>query len=201
MKRARKICTLLIQTVLFPAWLTAQPSEMKTLLGEDTHFSAFGSIRGGAMPFAGKYVPYVGGDIALTLNNFFVGGYNIRALEFQDVHHFDAIYYEDRKLGLSEGGVSTGITFLSRKLVQYAIMTDIGWGHLMLRSNESKEILMRDRINTITPVFQIKLNMTSYVQICFGMSYQFLFGVDFPQLTNDDFQGFNGSITARFGWF
>ncbi|MDR1866521.1 MAG: hypothetical protein LBR08_13255 [Bacteroidales bacterium] len=193
---------ILLYILLFPAWLRAQPpAEMKTLLGEDAHISAFGSIRGGVMPFVGSYRGHAGGDLALVLNNFFFGGYGSRSIEFHSLDHRDDNYYEDKQLGLSHGGIFTGVSFLSRRMVQYSVTTDVGWGYLLLRDNTTREILSRDRINLIAPALQLKLNVTPFVQLCFGVAYQYLFGVDFHYMENVNFQGFASSLSVRFGWF
>ncbi len=177
-----------------------QPSEMKTLLREDTRISGFGSINAGIVPFAGHTIGTIGGDGALVLNNFFLGGYGSRNIEFQSVYSDDE-YYTDKKLGLSQGGLYTGMSFWSKKLLQIAVAGQIGWGHLSLRDSPTKEILTRDRVNILTPIFQVKLNLTSYIQLCGGLSYQFLFGVDYPNLEDKDFRGLCGSVSVRFGWF
>ena len=174
-------------------------SEMKTLFKDDARISGFVSINAGASPFAGHTVGYIGGDGALVLNNFFLGGFGSRNIEHQVIP--DVEYYIDKKLGLSQGGFYSGINFRSKKLLQYSLCGQIGWGRLSLHDNLTKEILTRDRINTLTPILQVKLNLTSYVQLCTSLSYQFLLGIDYPNLKDDDFQGLYGSISVRFGWF
>ncbi len=197
MVRAVHIILLL---ACFPAWLVGQQSEMKTLLSDGARISAFGSINGGVNLFNHTYVGYIGGDGALVLNNFYLGGYGSRNVGFHEVYPEDE-YYADKKLGLSQGGIMAGVSFGSKKMLQYAVGGQIGWGHLSLRDNTDKKILTRDRVNIFTPTFQAKLNITSYMQLCLGASYQFLIGVDFPKLEDRDFQGLCGSISLRFGWF
>jgi hypothetical protein len=188
-------------STFFPFWLIGQQtSEMKTLLSESARISAFGSINGGISPFNHTYVSYIGGDGALVVNNFFFGGYGSRNVEFQPVDIEDD-YYTDKKMGFSQGGIITGVSLRSKKLLQFAIFGQLGWGHLSLRDNVDKKILTRDRVNIFTPTFQVKLNLTSFVQLCAGVSYRFLIGVDLPQLDNKDFQGICGSMSIRFGWF
>ncbi len=173
---------------------------MKTLLTDETRISAFGSISSGIVPFSDHYVGYISGDGALVLNNFYLGGYGSRNVEFQAIFPEDA-YYADKKLGMSQGGIFMGVTFRQKKLFQYAVGGQIGWGHLSLRNNIDKKILTRDRINILTPTVQVKLNITSYIQLCLGISYPFVLGVDLPLLENNDFQGFSETISIRFGWF
>ncbi len=196
-----RVIRFIVLLALFPAWLIGQqPSEMKTLLSDGARISAFGSINGGINPFNHTYVSYIGGDGALVLNNFYLGGYGNRNVEFQSVYP-DNEYYIDKKLGFSQGGIITGVSFRSKKMLQYAIGGQIGWGHLSLRDNTEKKILTRDRVNIFTPVLQAKLNVTSFIQLCMSVSYQFLIGIDLPMLEDKDFQGFCGAVSIRFGWF
>ena len=196
-----RVVLIILYLAVFPLFLAGQQSsEMKTLLSENASISAFGSISGAISPFNNRYVSYLGGDGALVVNNFFFGGYGGRNVEFHSVH-IDDDYYINKKIGFSQGGIITGVSLRSKKLLQYAIGGQLGWGHLSLRDNTDKKILTRDRVNVLTPTFQIKLNLTSFVQVCAGVSYQFLIGVDLPKLENKDFQGVCSSIAIRFGWF
>jgi len=196
-----RVIRIMALSVVFPFWLAGQQSsEMKTLLSENARISAFGSINGGISPFNHTYVSYLGGDGALVVNNFFFGGYGSRNVEFHSIH-IDDDYYTNKKMGFSQGGITTGISFRSKKLLQYSLMGQLGWGHLSLRDNTDKKILTRDRVNVLTPTFQLKLNLTSFVQLCAGVSYQFMVGVDLPQLENKDFQGICSSVSIRLGWF
>ncbi len=187
--------------VVFSVRLSGQqPTQMKTLLDEGARISAFGGITAGVTPFNNDYTGFMGGDGALVLNNFYLGAYGSRSLEFQEVYP-DNEFYAGKKLGMSQGGILTGLNFRSKKLIQYDVSVQIGWGNLSLRDNIEKKILTRDRVNIFTPSLQAKLNITSFVQLCAGVSYQFLFGVDLPQLEDNDFRGFMGSVSLRFGWF
>lgn len=176
------------------------PPQMKTLLAEGARISAFGSINSGASPFNHRYAGYVGGDGALVFNNFFLGGFGSRNIEFQTIDTDDE-YYTGKKLGMSQGGVLTGMSFGTKRLIQYTVAMQTGWGYLLLRDNLEKRILARDRINIFTPALQAKANITSYIQLCVGISCQFTLGVDFPALADNDFQGLCGSLSLRFGWF
>jgi hypothetical protein len=174
--------------------------EMKTLLSEGVRISAFGSFVGGAGPFSGKYTGFMGGDGAVVLNNFYAGIYGRKTMEYHPVYRDDS-YYAGKKMGLSQVGLMTGVSFRSKKFFQYALVFHAGWGNLSLRDNSEKKILTRDRINTFIPAIQAKINLTSYTQVCLDVSYQFLAGVDFPQLTNRDFRGVCSYLSLRFGWF
>lgn len=196
-----RIIYFMVLWAFFPPWLSGQqPAEMKTLLSENARISAFGSINGGAVPFNKGYVGYLGGDGALVINDFYFGAYGSRNVEFQSIHSENE-YYADKKMGLSQGGILTGYSFRSKKMLQFAVNGQIGWGHLSLRSDIDKKILTRDRVNILMPGVQVKLNLTSFIQLCAGISYQFLLGVDFPELHDSDFQGLCGSVSIRFGWF
>lgn len=186
---------------IFPIWVCSQqPYEMRTLLSEDARISAFGGINSGFSPFNSNYTTFIGGEGAFVLNNVYIGGYGSRTFEYQTIHQ-DDVYYTDKKVSLSQGGILTGMSFRSKKMLQYEVGAQLGWGHLSLRENSTKKILTRDRINTFTPFIRAKLNLTSYIQLCVGASYQFLVGVDFPKLSDKDFQGICGAVSLRFGWF
>ncbi|MDR1171288.1 MAG: hypothetical protein LBL24_02420 [Bacteroidales bacterium] len=196
-----RVVYFLVLSAFFSIGLMGQQSsEMKTLLSDDAVISAFGSINAGISPFNHTYASYIGGDGALVVNNFFFGGYGSRNIEFHPVY-IEGDYYTNKKMGFSQGGVITGISLRSKRLLQYTVSGQLGWGHLSLRDNVDKKILTRDRVNIFTPAFQVKLNLTSFVQLCAGVSYRFLIGVDLPQLDNKDFQGICGSMSIRFGWF
>ena len=177
-----------------------QDQKMKTLLSEETRISGFISINTGLIPLNGNHVLAMGGEGALVLNNFFLGGYTLRSVEFHSVDT-ENIYFVEKKLGLSQGGIMTGYSLRTQKLIQWDLMMQIGWGHLSLRSNVNKEILNRDRVNIFTPSLVAKINLTSFAQFCVGVSYQFVFGVDYPSLSNKDFHGVCGLMSLRFGWF
>ncbi len=185
---------------VFPLILMGQRPEMKTLLKEETRISGFGSISVGFIPSLDTYTSTIGGDAAIVLNAFHIGGYGSRTLGSQTVPLEDA-YYLNKKLELTQGGITTGISFGSKGLIQGCASTQFGWGQLLLRDINTKEILSRDRIHILTPMLQAKLNITSFIQLCAGVSYQFVFGVDYNDLHDDDFRGIGGLVSLRFGWF
>jgi hypothetical protein len=190
-------------TVTLPGWSKekeGQSSETKTLLGHDAYVSAFGSFHSGVSPFFNKYVTYVGGDVALVLNNFYFGGYSSRVLGVHKIHPEDE-FYKDKRIVLTQGGIFTGVTFLSKRIFQYSVASKFGWGYLTLRDADTEETVSRDRINIIMPTFQVKLNITSFIQICVGVNYQLIFGIDLPKMENKDFRGFGASFAVRVGWF
>ena len=198
----RQSITIVFLFLFFIRLSGQEPIAQKRLfLNESLRISAFGSITAGLTPFNHEYAEFMGGDCALVLNNFYFGGYGCRNMGFQDVYP-ENNFYTGKKLGLSHGGIHAGVNFRSKKMIQYATFAQIGWGSLSLRDNIEKKILMRDRITVFTPTLQVKLNLMSFIQLCAGVSYQFLMSVnEYPGLENKDFQGLLGSVSVRFGWF
>ena len=196
-----RIIYIIALSIVFLPWLSGQQSsDMKTLFSENARISAFGNIVVGVLPFNKSYAGYIGGDGALVINDFYFGAYGSRNVEFKTVHSENE-YYADKKLGFSQGGISTGYSFRSKQILQFSVGGQVGWGHLSLRDNIENKILSRDRVNVLMPAVQIKLNLTSFIQLCAGTSYQFLFGVDFPEMDDKNFRGLCGSLSIRFGWF
>ena len=58
-----------------------------------------------------------------------------------------------------------------------------------------------DNINVITPVVEIELNLTEFLKIGIGATYQIVNDVDFDAFNNYDFSAPGAVLSLKLGWF
>lgn len=143
----------------------------------------------------------VGGGGALQYRRFFLGGYGI------GTHYPQTVVNSERYVvNLGHGGFWLGYTIPSHKLVHFYGSTKIGWGAIRFKEDpddKDRDAFYTDRIFAFTPEIGMEVNVTDFLRIAITGGYRLVADVDnLPgAYTNEDFSGFMGGLTFRFGAF
>jgi len=161
--------------------------------------------------FGGPFVEYgeileeggvmVGGGGALQFQRFFFGGYGIGTNFPQTL--IDDDYYT---VNLGHGGFWLGYTIPSHKLFHVYASAKTGWGRIRFkedRSDKDSDAIYSDRIFAFTPELGVEVNVTDFFRVALTGGYHLVTDVDnLPaEYSDDDFSGFMGGLTFRFGSF
>lgn len=104
-------------------------------------------------------------------------------------------------LGLGYGGV-----FFEGVLFPDSVVHPTA-GALFAGGGASYEFTSRDQSDISTSIFVIdtqasaEVNLTTYARVLVGINYRAVFGVDLPNLSNDDLSGPGAHVTLKFGVF
>lgn len=161
--------------------------------------------------FGGPFVEYanilgqegamVGGGGALQFRRFFLGGYGI------GTHFPETTYNADRYVvNVGHGGFWLGYTIPSHKLLHFYGSARIGWGAVRFKDDpddKNRDAIFSDRIFAFTPEIGLEINVTDFLRIAATGGYRLIADVDqLPgDYSQDDFNGFMGGLTFRFGSF
>lgn len=161
--------------------------------------------------FGGPFVEYhqilgdegvmVGGGGALQFKQFFFGGYGI------GTNFPETIYNADRYVvNFGHGGFWLGYTIPSHKLFHLYLSARPGWGKIRFkydRDDNDRDAIYSDRVFVFTPEVGVEVNVTDFLRIAATGGYRLVADVDnLPAIyTNEDFRGFMGGLTFRFGSF
>ena len=161
--------------------------------------------------FGGPFVEYhqilgdegvmVGGGGALQFKRFFFGGYGIGT-------HFPQTIFDTQPyvVNVGHGGFWLGYTIPSHKLFHLYVSARPGWGKVRFkldRDDKDRDAYYADRIFVFTPELGIEVNVTDFLRIAATGGYSLVTDVDnLPgDYTDEDFSGFMGGLTFRFGSF
>lgn len=170
-------------------------SKTETLFSKENSYGGFGGPLVVFSNINGTIVGDVGGGGALSVNDFFVGGYGL-GNEGAQVEVDDQTYDID----FGHGGFWMGYTYKKHKLIHLYTSFRIGWGKTELRQNGEK--FYSDNMLSLAPEVGFELNATNWFKVGFSGGYRNISGLDnLPGLSNDDFSSVYGAITFRFGGF
>lgn len=162
--------------------------------------------------FGGPFVEYhqilgdeglmVGGGGAVQFKHFFFGGYGI-GTHFPEATLLNAKSYV---VNISHGGFWLGYTIPAHKLFHLYVSARPGWGQVRFkedRDDKDRDAIYADRIFAFTPEIGVEINVTDFLRIAATGGYRLIADVDnLPDdYANDDFSGFMGGLTFRFGSF
>ncbi len=140
----------------------------------------------------------VGGGGGLVLNNFFIGGYGVGSIDFDQLIDEGDVDVLD----IGHGGFWLGGTFQPYRLIHLYGSARIGWGAINVDFNDPLPYDEIDKIFVMTPEIGIELNLTSWFRIAGTVGYRFVNGTNENfGYKDEDFSGTFAGITARFGWF
>lgn len=141
----------------------------------------------------------VGGGGGIVINNFFLGGYGLASVDFEEL--FDNGDVE--VLNIGHGGFWLGATFKPYKIIHLYTSARLGWGavNVDLQDNNQRYSDI-DKIFVATPELGIELNLTKWFRIAGTAGYRWVNGTSENRgYTNDDFSGAVATVALRFGWF
>ncbi len=147
-----------------------------------------------------------GGGGALILDDFFLGGYGIGTFSFSEpIESANTL----RNTRFSHGGFWIGYTPYQHKAFHPFSSVKLGWGNIDLeevRLDDPSVVLLEledsDNIFVVTPELGVEVNVFAFFRLSVTASYRWVTGVNqLPTYDNDDFSGFGGTLTLRFGGF
>lgn len=148
--------------------------------------------------FDKNYNTSVGGGGGLLINSFFLGGYGMGSLDFEELLNEDGSI---ESIDLAHGGIWLGFSVPTHKLIHFYASTRIGWGAIDIRTRNSVFDDL-DQVFVMTPEAGIELNVTRWFKLAGTVGYRYLDGVNQNSpFSNDDFKGTFAGITLRFGGF
>ncbi|WP_367387853.1 hypothetical protein [Lewinella sp. LCG006] len=187
---------LLLLAVLWTATLGLQ-AQHETLFN---HARVVGAFGGPITEYglSNNLSTSVGGGGALVINSFFIGGYGLASVDF------DQLYDEGDVdvLDIGHGGFWLGGTFQPHNLVHMYGSARIGWGAINIDLNGNTPYRELDKIFVATPEIGLELNVTRWFRLAGTVGYRYVSGVNENRgFTGDDFSGAIAGVTLRFGWF
>ena len=146
----------------------------------------------------------VGGRGGWIINHTFViggGGYGL-------VNQIEADYLVDFNqpyINFGYGGLELEYIIQSDRLVHFSIYTLIGAGGVNYRDKYYNDWynwdFHSDEFFVLEPALNVEVNITSFFRINAGASYRYISGLSYNDLSNEDFSGFSGVLTFKFGSF
>lgn len=146
----------------------------------------------------------IGGRGGWIINHTFViggGGYGL-------ANQIEADYFIDYSkpyINFGYGGLELEYIIQSDQLVHFSIYTLIGAGSVNYRDNShggwEDWDYNNDEFFVFEPALNVEVNITSFFRINAGANYRYISGVNYDNLTNEDFSGFSGVLTLKFGSF
>ncbi len=141
----------------------------------------------------------VGGGGAVVIDNFFIGGYGVGAIDFERLIEEDEI----EEIELGHGGFWLGYTMSPHRVFHPYISGRIGWGGIGIDVSDNSNFPQgTDNVFVMTPEVGLELNITRWFRVAGTVGYRFVNGVDESRgYDSEDFNGALANLTFRFGWF
>lgn len=140
----------------------------------------------------------VGGGGALVINSFFIGGYGLASVDFNQLYENGDVDVLD----IGHGGFWLGGTYQPHSLVHMYGSARLGWGAINIDLNDNVPYRELDKIFVATPEIGVELNVTRWFRLAGTVGYRYVTGVNENRgFTGDDFSGAIAGVTLRFGWF
>lgn len=140
----------------------------------------------------------VGGGGGVIIDNFFIGGYGLGSIDFEQILEDNTI---DR-LDIGHGGFWLGLSLWKHKLVHLYTDAKIGWGAINIDLDDNFFEEDQDQIFVATPALGVEMNVTSWFRISGTAGYRWIDGAaEGKGYTNEDFTGAVATVNFRFGWF
>jgi len=176
-------------------------AQEETLFGDAKVVGAFGGPFVEYHKILGEEGVMVGGGGALQFKRFFFGGYGIGTDAPETSYNANTYAVK-----FGHGGFWLGYTVPSHKLFHLYISARPGWGNIRFkedREDNNKDSIYSDRVFVFTPEVGVEVNVTDWFRIAATGGYRLVADVDHlpAAYSNEDFSGFMGGLTFRFGSF
>ncbi len=141
----------------------------------------------------------VGGGGGLVFDRFFIGAYGVGSVDFDQLFETGDV----EVLDLGHGGLWLGTTWAPHNVLHLYLSTRAGWGALNVDFDDPNlEYDDLDKIFVATPELGLELNVTRWFRVAGTAGYRWLRGANENRgYSNQDFSGWMGGVTLRFGWF
>ena len=140
----------------------------------------------------------VGGGGGIVINNFFLGGYGMGSLDFDQL-----VNDELKEVELGHGGFWLGSTFKPHKILHLYGSARIGWGAVSIPvDDDDLQFDDLDKVFVFTPELGVELNITKWFRLAATGGYRLVSGAN-EELgyRDEDFSGAVATLSFRFGWF
>ena len=182
------IIILLVVILSYPAM-----AQDETLISGEVESGGYGAPIFKVGPINGVTGVFVGGQGGWIINHSFVlGGKGYGLANSVDIEGS-----QNLKLDFGCGGVLLEYIFSSEKLLHVGINTMIGAGGV--RYAEDEVDYNSSSFFVLEPGIYMVLNISSYFRIGAGITYRYVNGVEYKNLTNADLSGVSGEIVFKFG--
>jgi len=141
----------------------------------------------------------IGAGGGLIINGFFIGGYGMAAVDFDEIVDNDETF---DNLEFGHGGLWMGFNLWPYKVLHFYGSGRLGWGAIDIQLDNGVEFEDLDQIFVLTPEAGLELNLTRWLRLAGTVGYRFVDGVDETRgYREDDFEGLTAGITLRIGGF
>lgn len=176
--------------------------EQQTLVGTEIENGGYGALLfkvGSINSSTGFFVGTQGGWI---INHKFVLGAMFNGL----VNTVEIEGMENTKLRVDYGGVLLEYVFAPDNLIHFNVQSVIGGGGVYYEvidyQNPSANVnYSPDSFFVWEPGANVIVNVTKNFRIGIGMTYRYVTGVQYENLSNSDLRGINGQFFLKFGKF
>lgn len=139
-----------------------------------------------------------GGGLGLVVDNFFIGGYALAAVDL------DALIEENAQsveVDIAHSGLWLGYVWPSHKLLHLFTSVKGGWG-LVNTTFDEFGIEEADRIFAITPEVGVEVNLFRWLRLAGTVGYRTVNGINPSNaIQAADVNGVTGGLTLRIGGF
>jgi hypothetical protein len=186
----RSLLVAVAACVLFaPADLQAQKA--RTLVRGDASNGGFGAIVFKGSGVNDQFAGFFGARGAWLIDHVFALGAGAYLMGGGvDVQRTSGSQSLDMWYGGAEFEFISGWS----QVYHITFLTLVGGGALELEGES-------DGIWAAEPELNLEVNVNSFLRLNFGGGYRFIWGVDYPELSNSDLSQFFGQVTIKFGAF
>ena len=141
----------------------------------------------------------IGGGGGVIIDNFFIGGYGIGSVDFDELIEYGDV----EQLDIGHGGLWLGFQVPSHKLIHFYGSTRIGWGAINVQFDDPTQSYSDvDKIFVLTPEAGLELNIARWFRVAGTVGYRWVDGVNTNNgFAEDEFNGWTLGMTVRFGGF
>jgi len=188
--------------LLFSITSWSQDKEYKTIVDfSDARISGMGGLMMQFTAVDGEFAHMLGGGGAVLLGDFFVGAYGLGLTNNVPVNRPDELVYQSGdRLSIGHGGFWLGYSLFGERPIHVTFSSLLGWGTLGVGS-EYNPAIISDGIFVISPTIEAELNMTRFLRVGVGATYNIYTFVDLPGYKGSDFSAPGGFLAFKFGWF
>lgn len=181
--------------------LFGQEREYRTILdNQELRISGMGGPFMQFTSVAGEFGHMMGGGGAVLLNDFYFGGYGLGLTNAIPDYVND---HANDRLTIGHGGFWLGYSLFGDKPLHLSISSLIGWGEFGIMQMDGYYPFVRDKIFVLAPTLEVELNLTRYLRIGVGATYNLYTMVDeyMHNYTSGDLSSPGGFLSFKFGWF
>lgn len=163
-----------------------------TLINRIDNFSGFGGV---ILNFGSNhkdgYVLSGGGGAALLNKTYYIGGFGMSGV-------MNAIARTDAPLSIdiNYGGFWLGYIYSKDMLIHPTGSIKMGWGNATLKNSN-----LSDNIFALMPQIGAEINVTKWVKVELGFSYQLINGINLIDIDASELRQPHIGLDFKFGWF